>query len=310
MLSEERSYTELRIPNFNLFPSMPPLSPQSSLEAPFSKYDDPFMCKRESGRILWGSCHCWNCENNLDLEKQSSEEKAEDVCYDKMNFLFPSESELDIQGEDSFFNKGGPLRTFDDELAAQDDFFTIPDLNYFRDTFLDDLPLKRGGIKRERLIPRKRDPARSISSLSDDEDYVLPKSFSSARSLSAKPKKKRRMNGTRYKYAEAAKKRKFNIMEHFAKGNRSRSETGYLGVRISTSGRRFRATVNYLGKPQNVGTFDTPEQAAMQYDKKLLELSGWNIDKNRLNFSDRWDLKKKMLISGHEHFHKRRKLDV
>jgi len=99
-------------------------------------------------------------------------------------------------------------------------------------------------------------------------------------------------------------------MEHFAKGNRSRSETGYLGVRISTSGRRFRATVNYLGKPQNVGTFDTPEQAAMQYDKKLLELSGWNIDKNRLNFSDRWDLKKKMLISGHEHFHKRRKLDV
>lgn len=209
MLSEERSYTELRIPNFNLFPSMPPLSPQSSLEAPFSKYDDPFCCKRESGRILWGSCHCWNCENNLDLEKQSSEEKAEEVCYDKMNFLFPSETDLDMQGEDAFLNKGTPLRSFDEDLSAQDDFFTIPDLNYFRDSFLDiDLPLKRGGIKRERLIPRKKENIRSIRSISDDDDdYVLPKNFSAAHSTS-KPKKKRRMNGTRYKYAEAAKKKK------------------------------------------------------------------------------------------------------
>jgi len=306
MLGEERSYTELRIPNFNLFPSMPPLSPQSSLEAPFSKYDDPFCCKRESGRILWGSCHCWNCENNLDLEKKSSEEKAEDVCYDKMNFLFPSDTDFGMK--DNLFDKGSHLRGFEDELPiqAQEDFFTIPDLNYFRDTFLDDLPRNQGVNKRERLIPRKRDTTRSFPSLSDDDDdYVLPKSFDSRSPMSLKPTKKRRVNGTRYKYAEAAKKRKFNIMEHYSKGNRSRSETGYLGIRISTSGRRFRATVNYLGKPQNVGTFDSPEQAAMHYDKKLLELSGWHIDKNRLNFSDRWDLKTKCLLTGHEHFHKR-----
>lgn len=87
-------------------------------------------------------------------------------------------------------------------------------------------------------------------------------------------------------------------MSLYEKGNRSRSETGYLGVRISTSGRRFRATVNYLGKPRNVGTFDTPQQAALEYDKKLLEISDWRVDRNRLNFCDQWDLEQRKLITS------------
>lgn len=69
----------------------------------------------------------------------------------------------------------------------------------------------------------------------------------------------------------------------FVKGKRSRSETGYFGVRLSTSGYRFRATVNFMGKPHNAGTYATVEEAARKYDEKLLELSGGYVDSCRLN---------------------------
>lgn len=307
ILDDERSY-ELRIPDFNLFPSMPPLSPQSSMECAFDKQENPFQCKKESGRILWSPCTCWACEQKIDLEKKDADDKMiSDICYDKMSFLFPPEPEVSLPPKDDYF-KDSLLGNLEDKLPV-DDYFAAPDLNYFRDSFMDDLPRSN----RETLVPfknrRRQKPLReNLRALDDDEDFVVPKSYSNQSTV--KTNNKRKISGTRCKYTEEAKKRKYNIMEHFAKGNRSRSETGYLGVRISTSGRRFRATVNYLGKPQNVGTFDTPEEAAMEYDKKLLELSGWQIDKNRLNFCDRWNLREKRMVSGSEHLRKRRKIDT
>merc|ERR1719150_2279384 len=70
----------------------------------------------------------------------------------------------------------------------------------------------------------------------------------------------------------------------FDKGTRSKSETGFRGVRFSTNGTRFRATVNVNKKPFNVGTFDTARVAAEEYDKALIKITQARVEKNRLNF--------------------------
>jgi len=75
---------------------------------------------------------------------------------------------------------------------------------------------------------------------------------------------------------------------NFVKGKRSRSETGYFGVRMSTSGYRFRSTVNYRGKPWNAGTYETVEEAAKKYDEKLLEVSEGVVQPCRLNMPHLW----------------------
>jgi len=85
-------------------------------------------------------------------------------------------------------------------------------------------------------------------------------------------------------------------MKSFVKGDRSRSETGYFGIRLSTSGYRFRATVNYMGKSYNAGTYLTVEEAAFRYDEKLLELSQGKMSSCRLNCPQLWTPEKKNLM--------------
>lgn len=74
----------------------------------------------------------------------------------------------------------------------------------------------------------------------------------------------------------------------FNKGTRSKSETGFRGVRFSTNGCRFRATVNVNKKPFNVGTFDTAAVAAEEYDKALIKITNGRVERSRLNFPNRW----------------------
>jgi len=76
----------------------------------------------------------------------------------------------------------------------------------------------------------------------------------------------------------------------YVKANRSNSETGYRGVRFSTNGLRFRATVNYMKKPFNVGTFSTAEEAAHAYDRALVKITrGDEKMRTRLNFPEHFD---------------------
>jgi len=69
---------------------------------------------------------------------------------------------------------------------------------------------------------------------------------------------------------------------------RSKSQTGYYGVRFNTNGKRYRATVSHAGKGINVGTFNSPQVAAFAYDRRLIELKGRMTLISRLNFPDYW----------------------
>lgn len=110
--------------------------------------------------------------------------------------------------------------------------------------------------------------------------------------------------------ANTALKKPKKKMKSFVQGDRSRSETGYFGVRLSTSGYRFRATVNYLGKSYNAGTFLTVEEAAEKYDEKLLELSKGKMSSCRLNCPQLWTPEKtekrtEQSFAGDKHLQKR-----
>lgn len=57
--------------------------------------------------------------------------------------------------------------------------------------------------------------------------------------------------------------------------------TGFKGVVVSYG--RYSARIGYLGKKLHLGYYDTPEEAAMAYDKKAIELHG---DFALTNFKD------------------------
>jgi len=103
----------------------------------------------------------------------------------------------------------------------------------------------------------------------------IPKSFGSLDSTKAPLKK-------------ARKRKTVTKRTDFNKGTRSKSETGFRGVRFSTNGCRFRATVNVNKKPFNVGTFDTAAVAAEEYDKALIKITNGRVERSRLNFPNRW----------------------
>lgn len=82
----------------------------------------------------------------------------------------------------------------------------------------------------------------------------------------------------------------------YIKGTRSNSETGYRGVRFSTNGLRFRATVTYMKKPFNVGTFSTAIEAANAYDRALVRITnGDEKIRQRLNYPEKFDMIKASL---------------
>jgi len=63
--------------------------------------------------------------------------------------------------------------------------------------------------------------------------------------------------------------------------NKTKSKTGYRGV--SKVGRSFRAVI-YDGKERfDLGTFKSPEEAALAYNKKSIELFGQTMSLNVLN---------------------------
>lgn len=74
----------------------------------------------------------------------------------------------------------------------------------------------------------------------------------------------------------------------FPKGKKSRSETGYRGVRYSTNGCRFRASLSYDKRSINIGTYDRAEDAAMEYDKCYIAVNRGVVERNRLNFPEKW----------------------
>jgi len=88
--------------------------------------------------------------------------------------------------------------------------------------------------------------------------------------------------------SEGRKRKVIAKRTNFDKGNRSKSETGYRGVRFSTNGCRFRATVNVNKTPFNVGTFDTAQRAAEEYDKALIHITKGKAERSRLNFPMAW----------------------
>lgn len=96
------------------------------------------------------------------------------------------------------------------------------------------------------------------------------------------PKKKKLINKKNRRRKAITKRTDFD------KGTRSKSETGFRGVRFSTNGCRFRATVNVNKKPFNVGTFDTAKVAAQEYDKALIQITHGRVERSRLNFPNRW----------------------
>lgn len=57
--------------------------------------------------------------------------------------------------------------------------------------------------------------------------------------------------------------------------SRQRKTSNYLGYTgVYREGKRYRALINYEGKPLHLGMFDTPEQAALAYNAKSKELFG------------------------------------
>lgn len=86
--------------------------------------------------------------------------------------------------------------------------------------------------------------------------------------------------------------------EFYRKGTRSNSKTGFRGVRFSTNGLRFRATVNYQKKPFNVGTFSSALEAARAYDRALVGITnGQKKMRMRLNFPETFEEIQKELFS-------------
>lgn len=63
--------------------------------------------------------------------------------------------------------------------------------------------------------------------------------------------------------------------------NKTNFSTIYKGVTKRTDGDTYRAAIRYNNKLLHIETFKNPEEAAIAYNKKALELNG---DFARLNF--------------------------
>ena len=67
--------------------------------------------------------------------------------------------------------------------------------------------------------------------------------------------------------------------------NRSKSKSGYFGVKKITNGDKYEATIKIDGKYKNLGSsYDTAKQAAKAYDKEAIRL---RKPLSSLNFPER-----------------------
>ena len=64
----------------------------------------------------------------------------------------------------------------------------------------------------------------------------------------------------------------------------SRNTTGYRGV--TKKGRRFKAQLYFEGTQNNLGTYDTPKEAAVAYDRAVVQ---YKLPASKLNFPNDYD---------------------
>ena len=60
----------------------------------------------------------------------------------------------------------------------------------------------------------------------------------------------------------------------------SNNSTGYTGV-YKTPSKTFRAQINVVGKMKSLGTYDTPKEAALAYDRAVVQ---HKLSSSKLNF--------------------------
>lgn len=72
-----------------------------------------------------------------------------------------------------------------------------------------------------------------------------------------------------------------------SKTTKSKSSSGYRGVSRNVGSKKYNAAISIDGKAVGLGRFETPEEAALAYDKKAMEVYGEFANLNFPSANDR-----------------------